>query len=175
MEKAVNMADELGSKQCCNLMDMKGVSKKNIDKQAMMTMKKLVGMFQDFYAERLAVIYVLNANAIFKFMYTIIKPFLSKKTKKKIIMLKKEGDLLLHFDAENLLQIHGGTSTFDITARNADGKPLEEDPNAVPVEEEEDLEGMELEMTEEEKKMLAEQQQEEEEEEEDDKKKKKKK
>ena len=173
MEKAVNMADELGSKQCCNLMDMKGVSKKNIDKQAMMTMKKLVGMFQDFYAERLATIYVLNANAIFKFMYTIIKPFLSKKTKKKIVMLKKEGDLLLHFDAENLLEIHGGTSTFDITPRTADGQKVEEGPSVAPNEEEEDFEGMELEMTEEEKKMLAEQQ-EEEEEEEDDKKKKKK-
>ena len=172
MEKSVKLADELGSKQCCNLMDMKGVSKKNIDKQAMMTMKKLVGMFQDFYAERLAVIYVLNANAIFKFMYTIIKPFLSKKTKKKIVMLKKESDLHNYFDAENILEIHGGTSTFDITPIAADGQRIEEGNVAV-VEEEEDLEGLDIEMTEEEKKMLAEQQ-EEEEEEEDDKKKKKK-
>ena len=45
--------------------------------------KKVTGMLQDYYAERLEVAYILHINWFFRLMYGIFKPFLSKKTRDK--------------------------------------------------------------------------------------------
>ena len=163
MEKAAREADALGSGQCCCLLDMEGVTKSNVDKQAIMAMKRLVGISQDFYPERLAVLYVLNANAVFKFAYALVRPFLSKRTKEKIVVLDTQDDLLKYFHPENLLEAHGGSSAYDFAPVTADGKRIEEGKiTESPVDVEgEDFEWLQLKMTEEELKLIAERDEEE--------------
>jgi hypothetical protein len=41
-------------------------------------------MLQDYYAERLAMFYVIGANWLYKVAYALIKPFLAQKTKEKV-------------------------------------------------------------------------------------------
>lgn len=48
---------------------------------------KFAQMLQDYYAERLGRMYILKANWLYKTMYAIIKPFLSRKTKDKVFLI----------------------------------------------------------------------------------------
>ena len=73
---------------------------------------KFVSLLQDFYAERLSMVYVLHANWLYKLAYGIIKPFLAKKTKDKIKIIGEIPELLNYFDEDCLLPEHGGTSDF---------------------------------------------------------------
>ena len=77
--------------------------------------KKVTGMLQDYYAERLEVAYILHINWFFRLMYGIFKPFLSKKTRDKIKIMGRVSEMRNYFDDENLLACHGGTSEFDTT------------------------------------------------------------
>jgi hypothetical protein len=52
------------------------------------------GMMQDYYAERLSRIYVINANWMYKMAYALIKPFLAQKTKDKVKLFMFDHPLL---------------------------------------------------------------------------------
>ena len=84
----------------------------NYDSKLMGLVKRLVGMLQDYYAERLAAVYILHINWFFRMIYAIVKPFLSRKTTDKVRIIKKMSDLLKHFDPDCLLPEHGGTSEY---------------------------------------------------------------
>ena len=69
----------------CVIYDRTGFDKKkHFDDELMKKTKELVGMLQDFYAERLAVMYILNVNWFFRVMYAMMKPFLTKRTTDKV-------------------------------------------------------------------------------------------
>ena len=70
----------------------------NFDKRLMSLVKRLVGMLQDYYAERLAAVYILHINWFFRLIYAIVKPFLSSKTTSKVNIIKKVKDLKKFFD-----------------------------------------------------------------------------
>lgn len=57
----------------------------NRDHQLISFTRKFISLLQDFYAERLAMFYVLHANWVYKLAFGIVKPFLAKKTKDKVI------------------------------------------------------------------------------------------
>lgn len=44
-------------------------------------------MLQDYYAERLHRVYILHVNFVFKMIHSLIKPFLSEKTKGKVNLI----------------------------------------------------------------------------------------
>ena len=46
---------------------------------------KFVSLLQEYYAERLAMFYVIGANWLYKIAFAVIKPFLAQKTKDKVI------------------------------------------------------------------------------------------
>jgi len=113
IEKGVNKMKENGASHVCVLWDREGFDqKKNFDKSILTVMKQLVGILQDFYAERLEQVYILKPNWFFKMIFGLIKPFLSDKTKNKVKLINKNEELLNYFDPENLLKEYGGTSTF---------------------------------------------------------------
>ncbi len=64
--------------------DRTGMSRANQDMQVIKFTTSFVSMLQDYYAERLAKFYVVGANWLYKMLYAVIKPFLSKKTKEKV-------------------------------------------------------------------------------------------
>jgi hypothetical protein len=46
---------------------------------------KFVSLLQEYYAERLAMFYVIGANWLYKIAFAVIKPFLAQKTKDKVM------------------------------------------------------------------------------------------
>jgi len=114
IEKGVNLMKEVGTSQVCVIWDREGFDqKKNFDKSILTVMKQLVGILQDFYAERLEQVYILKPNWFFKMIFGLIKPFLSDKTKNKVKLINKNEELLNYFEPENLLQEYGGASKFE--------------------------------------------------------------
>jgi len=87
---------------------------------------KFVSLLQDFYAERLSMLYVLHTNWLYKLAYGIIKPFLAKKTKEKIKIINDIPELLQYFDEDCLLPEHGGTSDYQYDPYSEFGLKREE-------------------------------------------------
>ncbi len=113
IENGVKIMEELGSSKMVVIWDREGFTSKNYDKSMLGMAKQLMGILQDFYAERLEAVYILHANWFFKMMYGIIKPFLAEKSRKKKKILSKTEDLLNYFDADQLLPEYGGTNKFE--------------------------------------------------------------
>lgn len=57
--------------------DRNGMTSDNRDTSLMTFTTKFVSLLQDFYAERLSMIYVLHANWLYKLAFGIVKPFLA--------------------------------------------------------------------------------------------------
>lgn len=112
IEKAIQQSERQGNEKIVVIYDRTGFEKKNFDKKIMTFTTKFVSLLQDYYAERLACFYVVNANLFFKTMFAIIKPFLTKRTKDKMIIIKNDADFFNYFEKEQLLPEHGGTSEF---------------------------------------------------------------
>lgn len=108
MEKACRKADRNGTTQICVIFDRKGMTN-NTDKKWIPLYKELVTIIQDYYPERLAQAYVLGMNWLARLVYTIVKPFIAKKTRNKVVILKNVEGLQQYFDPSNLQEIHGGT------------------------------------------------------------------
>jgi hypothetical protein len=70
-------------KQVCVIADRENTGWKNFDKRFLGKMG-LAQVLQDFYAERLHKVYILHINWIFKAIHSIVKPFLSERTKSKV-------------------------------------------------------------------------------------------
>jgi len=89
------------------------MTKKNYDTTLIKFAMKFVGILQDYYAERLSVMYILNVNWLYKMMYGMIKPFLAQKTKDKIVILDQPEHLNKFFNEDQLLPEYGGTVPFE--------------------------------------------------------------
>jgi hypothetical protein len=92
--------------------DRQGFTMKNYDKRFFTLAKKFTGVLQDNYAERLDTFYILHPNWFFKTVYAVVKPFLTQRTKDKIVLINNQKDLMKHFEPDCLLKEHGGTSSF---------------------------------------------------------------
>lgn len=114
IEQGVEKMQQNGVSKMCVIWDREGFDpKKNFDKSMLTVMKQLVGILQDFYAERLDTVYILRPNWFFKMIVGMIKPFLSDKTKKKLKLISNPKELLNYFDSDQLGREYGGTSTFE--------------------------------------------------------------
>jgi hypothetical protein len=60
------------------------MTRHNQDTQLMKFSVKFVSLLQEYYAERLAMFYVIGANWLYKIAFAVIKPFLAQKTKDKV-------------------------------------------------------------------------------------------
>jgi len=88
--------------EVCVIYDRRGMTMKNFDSRLFVTMKKLVDVVQIMYAERLGKIYILGANWFYFSLLKIISPMLSEKTKKKIVLIDSNEELLNYFKVGEL-------------------------------------------------------------------------
>eukprot|EP00656_Telonema_subtile_P031718 TRINITY_DN3469_c0_g1_i1.p1 TRINITY_DN3469_c0_g1~~TRINITY_DN3469_c0_g1_i1.p1 ORF type:complete len:253 (+),score=83.76 TRINITY_DN3469_c0_g1_i1:292-1050(+) len=95
---------EGGNTQLAVIYDRRGMTRKNFDKKLFQVALDMVDIAQDYYAERLGKMYVVGANWFYYMMWGIVKPFLSERTKSKVVLLDKTTDLLEHFDADKLYE-----------------------------------------------------------------------
>ncbi|EAR84753.1 divergent CRAL/TRIO domain protein (macronuclear) [Tetrahymena thermophila SB210] len=123
LEDALKKARQTGSGRVTIFADMVGYSNKNFSTKDSDLIKKLLSILQDNYPESLGKLIVFKPTWLFKFVYAIVKPFLSKRTKEKIVLLKKEEEILKYISKEELLAEYGGTSTFQY-AYPPGSKPL---------------------------------------------------
>lgn len=75
------------SPQITVILDRRGMTAKNRDNAVLKFTMKFIKMLQDYYAERLALLYVVGANWVYKTLYAMVKPFLGERTKAKIIIV----------------------------------------------------------------------------------------
>lgn len=99
VEKGIKLCDEHGTGKISVIYDRTGFTKKNFDRSLFGLFRKLLGILQDNYAERLDKLFLINPNWLFKVIYKIVSPFLSKKTKEKIVLIKKLDTLKQYIDA----------------------------------------------------------------------------
>ncbi|KAJ4826931.1 hypothetical protein Tsubulata_049233 [Turnera subulata] len=70
-----------------------------------------LSILQDYYPERLAKLFIVNAPAIFMAVWKIIYPFIDNKTKKKIVFVeakKVKSTLLEYIDESQIPEKYGG-------------------------------------------------------------------
>ena len=112
IEQGIKKCAETGADKLVVIYDREGFDRKNFDSKLADVMKSLMKILQDYYAERLAVMYVLKPNWFYKLMVGMIRPFLDEKTRNKIKLVDKLDDLKKHFDDDQLMIEHGGTSPY---------------------------------------------------------------
>jgi hypothetical protein len=95
-------------------MDCANISWRNFDRRFLSKIK-LARILQDYYTENLHMIYILNANWIFRGIYAIVKSFISEIVQNKISILSSVDDLKKYFSSENILKEYNGTSYFEYT------------------------------------------------------------
>lgn len=69
--------------------DIKDYNIKEIDYDFI---KLMIGICQKNYKDNLRVIYIKNANIMFKTIYAVVRPFIDKVTRKKILFVKKKSN-----------------------------------------------------------------------------------
>ena len=67
--------------------DLKGYTLKQLDYEFI---KNIIKIFQETYPNNLRIIYIKNYNFMVKTVYSIIKIFIDKETRKKIFFVKKK-------------------------------------------------------------------------------------
>lgn len=112
IEQGLRMADEAESGQLCVIYDRGNVVKANRDPQLIETVKKISGMLQDYYAERLAAMYILHVNWFYYIMFQAMKPFINKSTRKKLFIVRNVNGLREHFEEDQLMEEYGGTNGY---------------------------------------------------------------
>mmetsp|Transcript_29417 Transcript_29417/g.29023 ORF Transcript_29417/g.29023 Transcript_29417/m.29023 type:complete len:89 (-) Transcript_29417:38-304(-) len=60
--------------------------------------KEMSNAVQQYFPERLHQAYILKLNWVGRLMFQVCKPFIPKKTRKKLITLSNEEKLLEYFD-----------------------------------------------------------------------------
>ena len=79
METGVKKTEALSSEKICVIYDREGMTRQNIDFSMFGVLQSLLGMVQDFYAERLGAVYVLHANWLYHAIFGMLKPFLTER------------------------------------------------------------------------------------------------
>ncbi|XP_077996036.1 SEC14-like protein 2 [Glandiceps talaboti] len=95
------------------IMDLEGLGTKHLWKPGVDLFNKFVTLFQDNYPETAKAIFVVRAPRIFPAIFSLIKPFLDERTRKKIHVLGKNfKEYLNKYIAPENLPVHwGGTMT----------------------------------------------------------------
>ena len=94
--------------------DRKDHNKMKYDPKALNKARIIAAEIEDYYPLSINRIYVLHCNWFFKFLWTLVRPFLSKNVSKTIKMVKPK-KLVKFFDLENLHVEYGGYSDYDYT------------------------------------------------------------
>ncbi|CAD8188142.1 unnamed protein product [Paramecium octaurelia] len=97
IDQGIQKADQAGTGKISMIWDREGVTSKNFDSSMFTIMKKMVTLVQDNYAERLHQLFILYPNFLVKSIMTVVRPFLSEKTKSKIILCNEIKDLQVYF------------------------------------------------------------------------------
>ncbi|BFG40102.1 hypothetical protein CerSpe_263760 [Prunus speciosa] len=99
--------------QSTTIMDVQGVGLKNFNKAARELITRLQKIDCDNYPETLNRMFIINAGAGFRMLWSTVKSFLDPKTTAKIHVLgnKYQSDLLDIIDASELPEFLGGTCT----------------------------------------------------------------
>ena len=84
IEIATEKTELKGSKQLSVIYDRTEMTRANQDTQLMKFSISFISMLQDYYAERLAMFYVIGANWMYRIAFAVMKPFLAQKTKDKV-------------------------------------------------------------------------------------------
>jgi hypothetical protein len=74
----------MNAKQICVILDRENSGLSNFDRRFLGKLN-FANMLQDYYAERLHKVYILHVNWVFKMIHGIVRPFMSGKTKSKVI------------------------------------------------------------------------------------------
>ncbi|CAD8185050.1 unnamed protein product [Paramecium octaurelia] len=102
IDVGIERAEQVGTGKITVIWDREGVSTKNFDSSMFKIIKRMITLVQDNYAERLHQAYILYPNFLYKTVMTIVKPFLSERTKQKIILCNEYKDLYPYF-GENFI------------------------------------------------------------------------
>eukprot|EP00455_Lapot_gusevi_P011218 TRINITY_DN15166_c0_g1_i3.p1 TRINITY_DN15166_c0_g1~~TRINITY_DN15166_c0_g1_i3.p1 ORF type:complete len:226 (+),score=48.13 TRINITY_DN15166_c0_g1_i3:58-678(+) len=131
IEQGIRLLEEKGADKICVIYDREGMSRKNFDLSLLTVAKSIVGVLQDYYAERLGRLYILNVNWFFWTIYKVVSPLLSQRTRDKICILRSNEELKQHFDDDELLRAHGGTSDYvhPYPSDHVAGSPEPDDDN----------------------------------------------
>eukprot|EP01018_Ginkgo_biloba_P018134 Gb_24649 [translate_table: standard] len=97
--------------QSLTILDLKGVTMKHMSKQVRQFIQKISRVDQDYYPEYLGKMIIVNTPTTFKAIWAMIKPWLDKRTQKKI---EVHGSNFTHkllelVDSENLPEFLGGS------------------------------------------------------------------
>ncbi|KAL4479583.1 hypothetical protein ABPG72_004179 [Tetrahymena utriculariae] len=112
IEQGIQKSEEAGTGMISIIWDREGFNIKNVDYKLFETFKQLNQVIQDNYAERIQKVYILYPNWFFKTIYALVKPFLTERTKKKVIFVDQIEDMTTYFEPSELLIEHGGTSAY---------------------------------------------------------------
>lgn len=98
--------------QTLAISDMKDISI-NAARKAKAFIQKASSIGQNYYPEMLGKMFLINTSTIFKIVWALVKGFMDKKTRDKMIMLGSDyrSTLLEYVDKENLPTFLGGTCT----------------------------------------------------------------
>ena len=111
-EKGRLLAKKLGTNRICMIYDRNDHKKMKYDPLALKKARSIGAELEDYYPLQCQAIYVLHTNWFFRFLWTLIKNFLSSyiRSTVKMVSYKK---LAKFFDKDCLLKEHGGTSTHN--------------------------------------------------------------
>ncbi|KAH9533776.1 hypothetical protein CY35_18G070300 [Sphagnum magellanicum] len=114
--------------QTLTILDMKGVTMRHMSKQVRNFIQKITKVDQDFYPEYLGKMFIVNAPTAFKAMWAVVRPWLDKRTQKKIEVHggNFSSKLLELVDSENLPAFLGGSCCCPGGCENADAGPWNE-------------------------------------------------
>ena len=87
MEKACRIWDRNGTTQMWVIFDRKNMSN-GTEKRWLPLYKQLSSIIQDYYPERLNHAYILHMNWFARLIFNICKPFIAKKTRNKVGLIK---------------------------------------------------------------------------------------
>jgi hypothetical protein len=92
------------------LVDLNGMTMKHLSKKVYGFLKIISGITQEYYPEILHKMFIVNAPKIFTIMWSIIKPWIDKRTKAKISIIGNDflPQLLEYIDADDLPSFLGG-------------------------------------------------------------------
>ena len=97
-----------GKSQVAVILDLEGLSLCNIDAGLAGAIKDLVSKCQSYYPETLAKMHILYPSFLFKSLFSVIKPFLSKRSSGKIRLVDKPADISCFFKPSQLPVQLGG-------------------------------------------------------------------